>query len=273
MAIPDLHKHFKTIISQAKKNAKIARGKPGEEDLHQLRLSLKRLRAFYRFLESVDCEFIYKPYFKAWKKYFKYYGERRNQQVMEKLAKDKIDALGLHIYIKSVAAKGAAPDRIRKKMIRNSAKAVKTALDDLKKKDLRKYLQHELYRIESILKQTDANRCKQLHDLRKILKDMHYNMEFLREYDKTIGRKSFSAWLEEMMKYLGEWLDTGMLMHSLEVQDSMKFTAHDQAEMERLKDCLATACEKQRTVIMAMCNRGQILIEPGLKKITLPIRA
>jgi CHAD domain-containing protein len=269
MGTPDLYRHFKIIIRQAKKKAKTALGTPEEEDLHQLRLSLKRLRAFYRFLELTNDEFIYKPYFKAWKKYFKHYGIIRNQQVMEKLAKEKISDLGLHIQVKSVPVKGSAPAQIKKKLINKSRKKVKVITADLHKKHLKKYLHHELFRIESILKQTDAERYKQLHELRKILKDMHYNKEFLKGYNKTIDRKSFAAWMEEMMQYLGEWLDTGMLIQNLNEQDNLKFSAHNDTEIELLKDDLVSAYVKQRVVIMAMCNRGQLLIEPDMKAISI----
>jgi CHAD domain-containing protein len=258
----DLYKHFKAILKKARKNAKTALEKPGEEDLHQLRLSLKRLRAFYRFLESADKDFIYKAYFKPWKKYFKYYGDIRNRQVMEKLAKEKIDNLGLHIQVKPHAIKGSAPAPVKKKFIKKFRKVIKSTLAGLHKKQLKKYLLHELFRINGILKLTDAERYKQLHNLRKILKDLYYNKEFLNGY---IDRMSFTAWLEEIMKYLGEWLDTSMLIQNLESGNELVFTAHDQAETELLKNELASADEKQRIIIMAMCNRGQLLIEQVLR--------
>ena len=258
-----IYEYYNKLVYRARRQAETAIYKPGERNLHDLRVGIKRLRAFYRFIKSIDKSFRYKSLLEPWKTLFIQFGQIRNTQVLNKIAKRWAKKLHFEINLEGLQSSETCAifqNKIDTGFIKESKREVKYALHGLCKNKAKKYLHKQLSKVEGILMLTEVERYEQLHDLRKLLKDLNYNLFFLRGLNKKIEDESVTIWMENMMDALGKWLDINMLLKALENENRSGFLLDHNSRL-KLKKALLSYNEKLRTRIMSMCN----------KKCTMPI--
>lgn len=188
------------------------------ENIHQLRLSVKRIRALITFLQYLNGEKSGKEYLKALKKIYKAAGETRDTQVQLsgiKTYEKRLDIkyiLYRDYLIKSEAKSFeqliAASNKFSPEPLEKLEKVLTKILEEHSEEHIKQkasgIFDHKLKRIAKLHKlPTDKN--KNLHEIRKILKEARYllsvfsggigdfkvlslNYERLKEIEKTLGK-------------------------------------------------------------------------------------
>ncbi len=162
------------------------------EDIHNLRVTIKRLRAFFYLINTMNPDFRIKKNYKAARKLFKNAGRIRDIQVQIGLAstwRTELEA-GVNPYLDVLAKKEARArtefldftERFNLKKIFRKRKKITTVLEkvSLKKAKKRAY-KYFIRMFATIIKSGNATNLdsEALHRLRILTKEFRYNLEFI----------------------------------------------------------------------------------------------
>ncbi|MBN3036376.1 MAG: CHAD domain-containing protein [Bacteroidales bacterium] len=216
-----VHIYFNRQLGEFRK--RLSRSSRGfdMEDIHQLRLSVKRIRALFQFLEYADPgRFDARKDFRTVKKVFKLAGSIRDIQVQYALLDRNETGLQktFHAYREFLESKEHAAIRAFDAQMlellvdgipdfertRSSIQEMQAG-DELYARTVR-LLNEKIARIDTLRK--DLSNDEAVHEIRTLLKQIHYIFDFTR---KMIRHKTFLKMslleLKKIEKTLGEWHD------------------------------------------------------------------
>ena len=192
-----------------------------DENIHQLRLSVKRMRALFTFLRFLTGEKSGKEQLKTLKLIYKPAGEIRDTQVQLSALTDYEKRLDIRYTLyrehlmrketetfeKLMAAKEKYSQEPLEKLEIELLKSLQDHSEEEIKQKAFEIFDHKLNRIAKLHKlPTDKN--KNLHEIRKILKEAGYLMNVFPEaMSEQGGLKINYDRLREIEKTLGKWHD------------------------------------------------------------------
>jgi CHAD domain-containing protein len=163
------------------------------ENVHNLRINFKKLKAFYKLFSFVYEDFDFKINFKKNKKLYKILGKHRDNHI-----------LSLHInnYIKLNNKNYLIENFLRKN---ENFKPVISNYKKLNNKNIKNYLNY-------LFNFINLNVCEEkLHDQRKLIKDFYYISSWFEKFNENENIKKISD-------YLGEWNDKRNVINVVNVE-------------------------------------------------------
>ncbi|MCC8426414.1 CHAD domain-containing protein [Mucilaginibacter sp. UR6-11] len=168
--------------------------KKNQEDLHQFRVQVKKLQAFFTLSDhSSDAELT--PAFKPVKKVFKQAGEVRNAYISGKLTQRRRSADEAARNFRKHAEEYQESIVKVRRMLKNK-------LRPMNNKTLQQFYENQLHQIAAgLAKQPSAG---QLHECRKRIKVLLYNYPLI--HDKLLFSLD-TAYLDHLQEAIGNWHD------------------------------------------------------------------
>ena len=195
-----------------KKLKKALKGPEKDKTVHDLRTSIKRIKAYLKLIHFICPGFKYKKTFRPWKAFFKEMADFRDRQAHEKVAEKK-----LKTSIETIISKDAVPfpdlDSYKKAFDKKLYKKIRNKIESgLEEKPvsqcIRGYNEEITLKIRELLMGDKEYRRRNLHVLRKQLKEYYYNLDVLKKSKILFADAAeIEAWLKKMMDLLGDWHD------------------------------------------------------------------
>lgn len=175
-----------------------------EDDLHQIRVEIKKLRAVLRFLNASDKEFKYKKTYGPVRDIFKSGATLRSIHVLDRLSKKyKIEKLqtvkNKSFLLRNI--KSSIPHFIRE--LNEQKKPVAKSIKRLKDNSLQKYLAKKIKQLKNSTQ--GAIPQNEFHTIRKLMKDLQYLFPLHKEKNK------YQDFLESTSSLIGDWHDLVIL--------------------------------------------------------------
>jgi hypothetical protein len=182
------------------------------EDFHMLRLCIKKIKAVLSFLEFYNPDFSKEKYYKPYKNLFSHAGKVREVQIQQSQLKNHSYNPSIAKYLNELsnelrdhhAAFAELVKRKLRKKIKSNAKKVEGFFQEAAKKLMTKYLLEEQSNIQLLLK-ADKLAKKDVHDLRKQIKDIYYLQKIFQPKDNRL------VVADEFQEMLGQWHDNELL--------------------------------------------------------------
>jgi CHAD domain-containing protein len=196
---------------------------------HQLRVEIKKIQALAEMLKSSTKGFNPKKVISPIRKIFDQAGKIRQIQLAEETLKkyDPDGALQLFpstLHLKEHEEKinfTVLLDRVKKK-ISKAVNRIKPVIKKLDSRDLKKYIEDLKQEIDDLQKR--PLEAKQVHELRKGLKKLYYNLKSLKLKDNSTDFKNGKV-LQELM---GQWHDKRVMARDLLKATEKRITAPDE---------------------------------------------
>jgi len=263
MNIDPIYKYYKKLLKKAEKELQKVVLNPDEKNLHKLRISIKQLRAFYRFVFAIDKSFPYKYCMAPWKSLYAYFGAIRNSQVVLKRAKHFCGELKIPFNPENYSDEisDREPDKIRNKFKKESIAAVKKSLQKLTTISAERYMNQQFNKIIKLLHHQDMEKKGRLHELRKALKDFSFNLIFLTAINPAFKDKKTLEWMKNIMAAIGKWLDLNMILKYINQNQKQSDRNSPENNGNLIKNEILTKRENIVTTILQMCENGKILLD------------
>ena len=219
-----LKKIRKKILHLLKKSP----GKFEDEDYHQLRVEIKKLKSVAGFLEFANEGFSKTKHLKPFSKIYKQAGKIRELQLEEAFLK-KNDAQFIEHYLKEMDKKIQKEKKkfgllITKKIRKKTKKAISKTAQVLRKTgedDVIRFIKNERSKIASLIVQLPVNPAN-AHQLRKILKEDFYNRKRVDWPSENIEAEN------DLLLLLGKWHDCVVLNNQIGTSVSKAETDPDE---------------------------------------------
>jgi CHAD domain-containing protein len=189
------------------------------EDIHDFRVAVKRLRAFLRLIDiKKDGPII--P--KLLKSFYRYIGNVRNIQLYEQdlfkyLTAVDIKKPGEYIKLlnkeKDYWKKEAVDVMKNEDFLKPKEKILKALPAKLEKPGIKKFVQNNLDKLKLQLEYLKDD--SPLHNIRKILKDIFYNWDYIKYHADLPSTISNKEALKMLTTTLGEFIDKFMQLEFL----------------------------------------------------------
>ncbi len=191
------------------------------EGIHELRVGLKYLKAFFRLVEAINPDFGARKRFRNFKKIARTTSSLRDSQVQLELvgkmcADSSLDITGFHRFIKKkendyrnrfIGFSFSNPLEKLKK----SRSAIKKALNNTDNGRAEIRAQGRFYNLKNrlvFLHDEDDLRDEILHEVRKQAKEMHYTLEIIQSSFHILrNSEEFIVKISRVHKLLGKWHD------------------------------------------------------------------
>ncbi len=182
------------------------------QDFHTLRLCIKKIKAVLSFLRVYNPDFNKEKYFKPYVTLFSHAGEVREIQIqqsqLKKYTTNPLLSKYFHELSNDLRDHHAAFDelinqKLRKK-IKSNAKKVEAFFQKAAQKLMTKYLFEEQSNIQLLMK-ADKLAKKDVHDLRKQIKDIYYLQKIFQPKSNRL------VVADEFQEMLGQWHDNRVL--------------------------------------------------------------
>jgi len=264
----ELLSYFQSKLKQVRYNYNLALIND-PDGVHDLRVEFKRLRGFFKLIESINDDFNAKKNFKDFRKIAKSTSGLRDFQVQQKLLKNAekilyIDVNGYKNYLKKMEVENLESFRnfSRKNTIENlkkRGKCIKRALKDITPVWAETKARGCIYNMRTnliLLSNQDDLNDEILHDIRILSKETHYILEIIQKCFKIYeNAKDFEAGIKKVHQVLGKWHDfdvsIGYLNDYVETQRNdishetyHKLREHLQQDKEVLKKSFRTVFDE-----------------------------
>lgn len=209
------------------------------DTFHVLRVAIKKLNALFNLANYYSKGFKKKKTFKPFKRIFRQAGKVRELQVEESLLEEyfafnllpeykdhlkKLLTRELKVFF--LITNNGLSQTLKKKYRKIVPLLAKTS-----KKKANRYMDKKRTKIEKLLRQ-NALKSKQIHPLRKRLKEYEYSYKSL-NYGKQNKLTRSNLILPEL---LGEWHDNQIIIkHLKKVIDSGEINPNESAQLENIK--------------------------------------
>ncbi len=213
--------YFQSKLKEIKYNYILALEKNDQDGIHDLRVDLKRLRAFFNLVESISGEFNSRKNFRDFRKIAKNTSVLRDSQVQQKNAEKMKNTLNLDItdyltFLKKMEAEGietflnfAKTNPVKKlkkskKIINEALKAITTVCAVTKVQGRIYNLRNELILLSS------ENDLKEeiLHKVRIRSKETHYTFDIIQQcFHLFEDHDDFKKEIKKVHQILGKWHD------------------------------------------------------------------
>lgn len=252
--IMDIEKYAAIIISAG-----------DEEAIHQLRVGVKKLRAFLRLAgQEPSIEKKLQVHSKL-KKIYKYAGRVRDLQIYHHnivAFYTKADSYPRKVLQQIAGAKCTLFKAIKNFNFQKSITHIKKKTPDrISKKTLGKFNHKKNKAIDRLVttKIQDAG----LHSLKKHLKDVMYSLKSFHATVQNyfpIAGKAHTHELDKLSDMLSEYLDYAVGLTLLNTALSGKLSKHDKAILERIKESWTNKKARARRRVMVMLHANKIPI-------------
>jgi CHAD domain-containing protein len=216
----DVSAHFKMLHKRCRKYLILFCADKKPEDLHRLRVTIKRMNALFNLLSKTEKKFKQTKYYKPYRKIFKAAGRIREAQLHLLILKNK-EKQTVASFKETIQTETQALITNSRRYIR----AIESIADKIEKTawrvskgDVTKYLQKErkgLLHSMFVLSAPSA-----LHPLRKKIKRLLYNYE-LTKGTGTKKAKTLIYNLDILQQDIGLWHDKEVLLKQLEESSPM----------------------------------------------------
>ncbi len=202
---------------------------PGPETIHDLRVNLKKQVAFFRLLEALDDSFIAEKAIDVFTEFYKKAGKVRDIQVERQVveAEEAFLHLGRHLSLRLRREEKIRTADLQNyerefslEPVRALTRLVKNRLQYLPVDELSERLSDYFGCLIEQVKRTaelGERREKELHNLRKRLKELFYNLQLLDQLIPALRLEQTDefALLEECQSMLGDWHDYDFAVNRL----------------------------------------------------------
>jgi len=212
----DFHQHFTDVLYQYE-----------DETVHQMRVNLKKQTSFFRLLEVLDEEFSADLAFETLSRLYKKAGRVRDVQVERAVVSKDESRLRLdHAFSEWLQQREAEQ---REKLERFEANYSLVPVRELSRhiidrvrvlptrhiqEGMPRYFAQALRRLRVDLEELDQDH---LHDLRKGIKELYYNLLLLDLLlPQKLSKKSFMRRLNKWQNLLGKWHDKDFIVRRVE---------------------------------------------------------
>jgi CHAD domain-containing protein len=246
-----LSAYYWGIVGSIRKNYKSSTVLLSVEGIHDLRVDIKRLRAFFNLIGWINSNFKTKRNFKEIQKLFKAAEKVRDINVQELLVRDRTSIDGLEVseyynYLKSkeLEARGQFLRSAKKfdfwvfdenwTRIDKATRVFSRTIINKRIEERLKYLIREL----NSVKGNQISPGDDFHKLRILSKEARYTLEILRKCigsDNLLGRLNSS--LREVHQILGRWHDNSVGIEWIQsfVGEFSSKGLHSQSSYDRYK--------------------------------------
>jgi len=220
--------YYQSKMKDIKRNYALAVEKNDYDGVHDMRVDLKRMKAFFNLVESINRDFKAKKNFAAFKKIAKSTGGLRDAQVQMKRVKKIMKSLDLDVgaylsYLKKTEADNYKSFRVfsktdpigklkeSRKIISQSLKVMSPVRAETKARGRFFNLRNNLILLSSESDLEDDI----LHKVRILSKEAHFTIEIIHWcFHIWKDRKVFINEIVKAHKLLGDWhdLDVGIMM-------------------------------------------------------------
>lgn len=198
-----------------------------EDSVHNFRLEIKQIRATMQLIQRHDKSFNYKKKYPTIRRLYKNIGTVRELHVLREKFNDSNRILQASVKKKAQQILNKTLierqymvitgfDNAAYKSLKKAKRQVKKALKDVSNKDFKKYFNAKTDKLMKSFESITFTK-KQLHKLRKLIKEINFNMSFdPKEAEKELNNKGMDlATLDNLQKWLGDWLDNMFLKQKL----------------------------------------------------------
>jgi len=250
----ELMSWYKTKLREVKSNYTLALVKD-VDGVHDMRVALKRMKAFFNLLGAISDDFDAKKRFRHFKKLARNSGAIRDAQVQIELLADINKPLGLDVtsyrdFLLSHEEKGfkellvfAESDPIGK--LKGVKKTISRALDDSTSVRVETMAQGRFYNLRNNLVLAGREQLEEtvLHTIRILSKEIHYTFEILYQCLHLFeGRDDFVPEIKKVHQVLGKWHDYDV---SLEYLDAF-FTGNGVSPTDEPYSLLVKSVRKEK---------------------------
>lgn len=210
-----LNRYTSDTLDLFRKNLTSAEKNPGSKSaIHDLRVSIKRIKALLNYCRKTDKDFDYHEIYRPFRNLFQNAGRCRTSQIYI----SKAQKAGYALPGKIPSSISALPKvDIIKTACDSVAGSINALPDDKIKSKTKTYLRKLNRKILKIIESEPEERAMKLHILRKKLKELGYNLDFLKKDKKLdISGHPLDTWLCRLMKLLGEWHDNILIINQIE---------------------------------------------------------
>lgn len=210
------------------------------DTFHKLRVEIKMLSALFDLIKNCSKEFKHKKTFKPFKLIFRQAGKIRELQVEESLL-EKHFSFNLLKEYKDYLKKGLTGELEKFFSITNSTfsqklkkkyRKMNLLLTKTSKRKVKRYMAKKRTKIEKLLHQ-NALKNKQIHSLRKRIKEYLYNQKSLNygKKNKLVSNKNI------LPELLGEWHDYQIIINHLQKAiDSGEINPNERDLLKKIKE-------------------------------------
>ena len=216
-------------LESIRRNFKLAQEHNDPDGVHDLRVDLKRMKAFFALVESINHEFKAKKEFRNFKKIAQNTGRLRDVQVQRELVENINGSLGLGIedykayLIEKECGYSAAFQKFALKNplqnLKKSEKIIKKTLKEISPVRAEARVQGRFYNMRNnlvFLHSEDKLKDDILHEVRKLSKETHYVLEIIQSCFRIFrDSKGFLKKLIKVHKLLGAWHDYDVCLRYL----------------------------------------------------------
>jgi CHAD domain-containing protein len=198
--------------------------------VHDLRVEIKRIRAFFKLIEAINPEFVYKKNFKAINQLFKAAGDLRDIQVQQALAREwetrlavRLEAYSTVLQSNERAAKAELAEFFKNyavKKIKHRGKIIHRVLakipEEIALARVNEHLKSLVQRLAAI--QAEAGEVpEKLHALRTQAKQTRYTLDILLQcFPNILYPRTLSTRLKRLHHVLGLWHDNQIALELLD---------------------------------------------------------
>ncbi len=213
--------YFQLKLKEMKSNYTLALKEKDIDGVHDLRVALKRMRAFFNLVEAVNGEFKANKNFRNYKKISGNTGGLRDSQVQRKLLDDmnkilKLDVNGYENFLKKKEDESferflSFSQKEPLERLKGSKKIITKALKNITGVHSETKAQGRLYNLKNnlILISSESDlKEEQLHRIRILSKETHYTFEIIQQcFHIYVDRKDFIKEIKKVHQILGKWHD------------------------------------------------------------------
>ncbi|MBV6480085.1 MAG: hypothetical protein HGGPFJEG_02919 [Ignavibacteria bacterium] len=221
-----LLKYHDDISSSLSKTVTISIDNPGVNNIHNIRVNIKKLRALYKLLERLSGKmFSEKQHAILFKKIFRETGKLRDIQIKTKILDNYKSAESVKKLIGYIdASKEQALKSIRNSLAdfnfqkySESENLVKELITELPSAEIEnecvKFIIRSAKKIKRHLESEKST--EQIHEIRKLLKELHAASDILFLIKESKALKNFLKLVKNTEENLGKWHDNIILLVSL----------------------------------------------------------
>lgn len=263
-----LMNEYSRLKTNMKKNYERAVGND-RDSVHDMRVAIKRLRAFFKLVESLNGNFAAKDNFKPFARFAKNTGSLRDSHVQQELADNYADDLKVNLQQYGTFLKQHEQDCLSSfhqfaeddplSHLKPVKKKIQAALGTLSPVWAETKAVGRLHNMRNhlvLMCEAPDPSDEVLHDIRKLTKSIHYTHDIvLACFDSVDKDKTYRETISSTHKLLGKWHDFAV---SIGYIDMFLASSPDSASCDscsRLKQHLAERQADLRTEVVS-CLSG-----------------
>lgn len=270
-----IHNSYKHELKVFQKNLNNIRSHLGEENIHRLRVDIKRIKAFYELIEAIyPGKFEAEKYSLVFKKIFKSAGVMREIQTNKiyiKLYSLPVSALSIYKRSLNIEEKKARHSFKRSiecfdfDTVQNQQNTLLRLLDELELQQFNEECKHfminECKAVEHLNKTPFKNAT--LHEIRKHFKKLITATLFLHGYLPDNTLRTLIRELKNTEQVIGVWHDNSIFKKSLKsiIKSNHNITLQNKVALEKVLKAIGIKNEKLVKEIASKINSTMYLLK------------